>query len=292
MQAAAFPQNTYNLLGRVDYNLSDKTQVFFRYARYSENDFPGSTFYSPYPQYNVGATIDIDNSALFSVNHVFSSNLLSSTKTQFYALRYRRQFRHGPDPDSESVSQYELRTRSRSDYVTGNVIQLPGLENTADGSGGLPYGGPQNTLQLFQDLAWTKGRHTMHFGGEFTYIQLNVAYGAYYQANEVLGSDLGPSLNTLVNAGVRYARRGVCKPRTPIRSPGECERARCPAPLISTAMQFITPACTVTPPLPASRPRAQLPLQGLGFVCRRQLQTHSQAHAELRSALRALRRAA
>jgi Carboxypeptidase regulatory-like domain len=48
------PENTYNLLGRLDFNLSSKAQMFFRFARYSENDFAGSTFYSAYPQYNVG----------------------------------------------------------------------------------------------------------------------------------------------------------------------------------------------------------------------------------------------
>ena len=32
------PQNTYNIVGRFDYNVSDRTLVFFRYANYNETD--------------------------------------------------------------------------------------------------------------------------------------------------------------------------------------------------------------------------------------------------------------
>ena len=35
------PQNTYNIVGRVDYNWSDKTQIYTRYALYSEADLAG-----------------------------------------------------------------------------------------------------------------------------------------------------------------------------------------------------------------------------------------------------------
>ena len=78
---------------------------------------------------------------------------------------------------------------------------MPGLENFSEpGEGGLPFGGPQNTLQFEHDLSWTKGRHNMKFGGQFTYIQLNVAYGAYNQAVEQLGNDGQDSMDDLVNA--------------------------------------------------------------------------------------------
>jgi len=243
------PQNTYDLVGRLDYNLSDKTQVFFRYARYSENDFPGSISNSPYPQYDVGGIL-IDNSALFSVTHEISSNLLSSTKLSFTRYDSVNSF------DSALTQTPNLYLSSspysqQIDYVSGYVIQLPGLENTADGSGGLPYGGPQNTLQLSHDMAWTKGRHTMHFGGEFTYIQLNVAYGAYYQANEVLGSDLGPSINTLVNAGGAMQGGVFASPLLQFEARVNAEGVL-PCATDNFGNEIVTPACTVTPPLPAA----------------------------------------
>jgi len=50
----------------------------------------------------------------------------------------------------------------------------------------------EETLQPWsmEDLSWAKGRHNMRYGGQFTYIQLNEAYGAYAQAVEQLGATL------------------------------------------------------------------------------------------------------
>jgi Carboxypeptidase regulatory-like domain len=245
------PQNTYNLLGRVDYNVTDKTTMFFRYARYREDDFGGSTFYSPYPQYDVGGTND-DDSALLSLTHVFSDNVLSTTKASFTRFNTEASFNTALTQTPNlylSTSSYA----EQVDYVTGNVIQLPGLENTAEGSGGLPFGGPQNTLQLSHDVAWTKGRHTMHFGGEFTYIQLNVAYGAYYQANEVLNSDLGPSLSTLVNAGGDMSGGVYASPTLQFQARVDAEGAL-PCATDAYGNEIVTAACSVTPPLPAANP--------------------------------------
>ncbi|MGA2813383.1 MAG: TonB-dependent receptor, partial [Candidatus Acidiferrum sp.] len=245
------PQNTYNLLGRLDYNLDAKTQMFFRFARYSEDDFNGSAGYSPYSQYNVGQT-SFDNSGLFSINHSLRDNLLSNTKLSFTRFNVANSFNTALT-NTPNLYLQNGNTPQSDDPVTGNLIQLPGLQNSTDGSGGLPFGGPQNTLQLEEDLAWTKGRHTMRFGGEFTYIQLNVAYGAYQQAVEALGGDLGNSLLALVNAG------GVTDSTGAFASPIVEFDARvnggvlpCVADTYGNLIQ--TPACTVTPPLPQASP--------------------------------------
>ncbi len=240
------PQNTNDLLGRVDFNMTDKTQMFFRYARYNESDFGGSVFYSPYPQYNVGAT-NFDNSGMLSVNHAFSTNLISNTKIS--ATRFRSVDSYN-GALTETPNLY-LSTNSYSqqtDPVTGNVIQLPGLENTAEGSGGLPYGGPQNDLQIFEDMGWTKGRHTLHFGGQFTYIQLNVAYGAYNQANEVLGDSIGPALNSLVDAGGAMSSGVYASPVLQFQARVNANGAL-PCATDIYGNEIVTPACTVTPPL-------------------------------------------
>ena len=71
------PQNTYNVTGRVDYNLNDKTQMFFRYVDYHEEDQSGSAFNSPYTQYNI-AFSNFSSAYLYSIAHQFSSSLSSS----------------------------------------------------------------------------------------------------------------------------------------------------------------------------------------------------------------------
>jgi hypothetical protein len=187
------PQNTYSLVGRIDFNLSDKTTMYGRVARQNLDEFQGSDTYSAYPQYDTGTTV-VNSSYLFSLNHVFNPSLLNSAK-----ISYTR-FNNNTSFDTALTYTPSLMIVPPTDPVTGGNIQLPGLQNSGQpGSGGLPAGGPQNTIQPQDDLSWTKGRHAMRFGGGLTYIQLNYAYGAYAQAVEQLGANLQDSFNSLAN---------------------------------------------------------------------------------------------
>jgi Carboxypeptidase regulatory-like domain len=244
------PQNTYNLLARADYNFSDKTQMFFRYARYNETDFPGADFYSPYSQYDVGGLND-DDSYLFSFNHSFSTNFLSATKLSFTRFNSSQTFNNSL---LHTPNLYLNTTNSQAaDPISGNLIQMPGLENTTTGSGGLPFGGPQNTLQPGEGVSWTKGRHTMRFGGDFTYIQLNVGYGAYFQPIEALGSALPNAMNSFMNVGGSPNGPGNGGYESPVL---QLTTRVDPAGALPCATNVYgeiiqTPACTVNPPLAA-----------------------------------------
>ncbi len=223
------PQNTYRLVGRVDYNLSDKTTMFFRVGREESDFFAGTAFYSAYPQYDVGTAVG-NNTFLYSLNHVFNPNLLSSTKISFTRLvspnSYNTAYQNVPGLMFEGAT------------AEGLPIQFPGLENfMLPGDGGLPFGGPQNTVQLEQDLSWTKGKHALHFGGQFTYIQLNVGYGAYAQAVEVLPTDPGPAFDAMMTGTLDYYEAAI-----------DPEGA---LPCTSNPDGSLnqTPECSVTPPL-------------------------------------------
>jgi hypothetical protein len=187
------PGNQYTLVGRIDYNLSDKTQMFFRAGREGLDYLPGTVFYSPYPQYDIGFT-ELNQSYLYSVNHIFTSTLLDNVKLSFTRFDFAQNF------DPAQTFTPNLMIDPSTDPVTNASIRLPGLYNLGEpGAGGEPNGGPQNTIQFGDDLSWTKGKHNMKFGGMFTYIQLNFAYGAYVQAVEQLGGSIGDSLNDLTN---------------------------------------------------------------------------------------------
>ncbi len=56
--------------------------MFFRYARESLGYDNGSVSYSPYPQYDVGYT-GLHEGFLYSLNHVFTPNVLNSAKVSF-----------------------------------------------------------------------------------------------------------------------------------------------------------------------------------------------------------------
>ena len=72
--------------------------------------------------------------------------------------------------------------------INGFPVQLPGVFAQFAGTGGLPFGGPQNVLQLLHDMSWTKGKHNVRFGGLYDYQQINRSYGAFGQAIEQLSA--------------------------------------------------------------------------------------------------------
>jgi Carboxypeptidase regulatory-like domain len=185
------PQNTYNVTGRVDYNLGEKTQMFFRYVDYNEADQTGGNFASPYSQYNVGGTVQ-NQAYLLSTAHEFNPSISTITKLSF--SRFNTSY-------SYNTSLQNVPTlfagANAVDPVSGNGVNLPGFYNTNPANGGLPFGGPQNTVQINQDLNVIKGKHSMQYGGQILYIQDNNAYGAYAQADEQLGNSPTQGLQNL-----------------------------------------------------------------------------------------------
>jgi hypothetical protein len=116
------PQNTYTLVGRVDFNLNSKTQMFFRAARESVYEFSGTSFYSPYPQYDAGGT-SLNQSYLYSLNHVFNSNLFNNTKVSFTRFNVVTSY------NTALTNTPNVMIVPPTDPVTNGLIQLPGLEN-------------------------------------------------------------------------------------------------------------------------------------------------------------------
>jgi len=232
------PQNTYSLVGRIDFNLSDKTTMYGRVARQNLDEFQGSDTYSAYPQYDTGTTV-VNSSYLFSLSHVFNPNLLNSAKISYTRFNTNTSF------DTTLLNTPSLMIVPPTDPVTGGNIQLPGLQNSGEpGEGGLPAGGPQNTIQPQDDFSWTKGRHAMRFGGQFTYIQLNYAYGAYAQAVEQLGANLQDSFNDLTNSAGNANGSQLINFQARVNPQGKLP---CSVDIYGNLIQ--SSACAVTPPL-------------------------------------------
>jgi hypothetical protein len=185
------PQNTYNYLIRGDYDLSDKTRLYYRFIEYKEVDQTGGDFASPYAQYDVGGTVD-NQANLLSLSHTFGQSLVSNSKFSFSRFNTFNAY----DTSLQSVPTLFVSANATIPN-TGTPIQLPGFYDTNPANGGLPYGGPQNTAQINQDLNWLKGKHNFQFGTQLMYIQDNNAYGAYAQANEELGNSAPVGLTNL-----------------------------------------------------------------------------------------------
>ena len=231
------PQNTYTLVGRFDYNFSNNTQVFFRYGRESLLALPGSVVTSAYQQYNVGETI-YNNNFLLSVNHTFSSNFLSTTKLSYFRDDESQQY-------NTALQETPTLFLFNNATILGQSVNLPGFSPFTTGTGGLPFGGPQNTFQFNEDLSWTRGKHNMRFGGQYNYIQLDRGFGAYAQANEQIGKSITSGLNNLASGVLTDFKRAVNPAGVLPCSVGAYSGA-------SAGAAIVTPACTLS--FPVSEP--------------------------------------
>jgi outer membrane receptor protein involved in Fe transport len=234
------PQNTYELVARADYNMTANTQMFFRFGRENLATLSGASFASPYPQYNVGQTI-YNNNFLFGLNHTFTPNVLSSTKLSFFRDAVANQYNLALQ---QTPSLFLFNINSGAVIINGQPLQMPGFYDFNTGTGGLPFGGPQNTIQINQDLSWTHGRHTMKYGGQYNYIQMNRGYGAYEQAIESLGKgNIGNGLDNFVT-GTLYEFQKAVNPAGafPCASGAYTAGGKAGNPII-------TPSCSLSYPL-------------------------------------------
>jgi hypothetical protein len=200
------PQNTYNVVGRGDYNLSDKSQMFFRYVDYKEVDQTGGVFASPYSKYDVGQT-ENDQGYLYSLSHEFTPSFATNTKLSFSRFNTFEAYA----TSLQNVPTVDVATNATIPG-TGTLIQLPGFFDTNPANGGLPYGGPQDTSQINQDVNLVKGKHSIQAGAQLVYIQDNNAYGAYAQATEQLGINRTAGLQVLNTGTGMYEFEAAVNP--------------------------------------------------------------------------------
>ena len=182
------PQNSYQIVGRGDYNWTDKTSLYVRYALQSQDFFAGTNATSPYAGFDTGST-QFNNNILGSVTHVWSDNFVSQSKFVYNRLNNNQPLADTPPGPTLYLSSGSVASRTPS----GDLIALPGYLPYSPGSG-IPFGGPQNLMQFYQDQTWTLGDHALRFGGSYVRINDNRVFGAYQNATEQLGSTLGGGL--------------------------------------------------------------------------------------------------
>src|SRR5207249_2128639 len=80
---------------------------------------------------------------------------------------------------------------------------FPGVYPWNPGSD-LPFGGPQQFLQIYQDQSWLKGNHDFRFGGSYVHLNDDRTFAAYENPVEFLNitSNTLTSLNNLVTGNI------------------------------------------------------------------------------------------
>jgi outer membrane receptor protein involved in Fe transport len=177
---AGSPQNTYYIVGRVDWNATSKTQLYGRYALEKGNLFTGTVTNSPYAGYDSGQSTT-NNSFLLSLIHTISPTMTSQSKIVFNRLNLLQPL--GANPVGPTLYMNSV----SAPKIEGNLIGMPGYSPFTPGNA-IPFGGPQNFVQAYQDLSSMHGRHTLRFGGNYTYIRDNRSFGAFQEAVESLST--------------------------------------------------------------------------------------------------------
>jgi len=203
-QGAGDPQNSYQTIARVDWNLSEKTQIYGRYALESQNFFAGTNNYSPYDGFDTGQT-NYNNNLLISVTRTFTPNLVSQSKITYNRLNNFQPL------GSQPVGPILYLTGGTNTQIGSQLLSFPGYSQFTPGNA-IPFGGPQNIGQVSEDVNWNKGKHQFRFGGQYVYIQDNRAFGAYQNATEQLGSNKATGLSNFV-AGQLLLFQGAIFPQ-------------------------------------------------------------------------------
>lgn len=226
------PQDTYNIVGRVDYNATPSTTVFGRYSLLSTNGFPGTNAFSPYAGFNTGFTI-FNNNAMASLTHVWSPKVISTTKLLFNRLNQNQPL--GP---AGIVPSFYFQDGVQT--LLTSPVALPGYLPFTPGLA-IPFGGPQNQGQIYQDLSWIRGNHSIKFGGQYIYTQDNRTFGAFESAVESFGAN-----GQLPQAFDNFLSGQLFRFQTAVDPQGKF-----PCLVVGGTVQQ-TPGCTVN--LPASQP--------------------------------------
>ena len=174
------PQDTYNTVARLDFNLSQSTQMYARYVLYNLASPLGTGNVSPYAGFSTGQTTVAQN-FIYGVTHTFTPRLTS--QLQLGLLRINVNQPLGANPAGPTL----FINSGAAPSVASNQLVFPGYSETNAGNG-LPSGGPQNNITVSPQVTYVKGRHTLTFGGQYTYIRDNHTFAIYENAQESLVS--------------------------------------------------------------------------------------------------------
>ncbi len=222
------PQNGLQSVARPDYNFSNKETVNVRFGTDRQTLFDGTNSFNPYSGFNTGARLQNDNLSI-SLTQAHSSRLITQTRLAVNRLVYEQPL--GGAGSAPGLSFFGNTTPA----IDGYELTLPGYSTT--GGVALPFGGPQNVFQVYQDGTYLWRKHELRFGGVYSYTQDNRTYGAYQNAVQVLGAsnNFGQALDNLVK-GKLYSFTGSIDPRG--RFPGDTLQLPAEAPNFTRSNRY------------------------------------------------------
>ncbi|HUS18177.1 MAG TPA: TonB-dependent receptor [Terriglobales bacterium] len=172
------PQNQHLINSKVDFNLSEKTTMYFRWAVQRADQFAGSVSFSPYDGYNTGGEV-YGNNMVYNLTHIFTPRFVSQTK-----LVYNRSRNDQPLSTNPPGPTLYLAGAAREQ---GDLVAMPGYLPFSPGNA-IPFVGPQNVYTINQDFNWSVGNHQFRFGGQGYHMRDNRTFGAFLNSVQELST--------------------------------------------------------------------------------------------------------
>ena len=168
--------------GRVDHRFGQNDNVFARYSFIKEDRFDTFDPFCSVTNVPGWGCNTLNGGQNFVISHV---HLFGSNKVNELRLGYNRT-RGGifqQDQSTDLSTQLGIAGTSRSPLDFGMVRILPsGYDSVGDG-GNLPQDRKDNTYQVTDSFAYTTGRHSLKFGGDFRRFQLNLLFDSNARGN-------------------------------------------------------------------------------------------------------------
>jgi outer membrane receptor protein involved in Fe transport len=196
------PQNDYQWVSRVDFTISNNMQMYVRYAWQNQEAEVGTNSSSPYNGFDTGY-LNKNHNILASLTKVYGSTFTTQTKVVWNRLL-------GDQPLNGDYQPTLYMNPTTPVSLQGYNIAFPGYLPFNPGSA-IPFGGPQQLLQLYQDQTWIRGKHDIRFGGSYVHIADDRTFGAYANAVEALNTTSAalPALDNFVLGQLRRFQTAI-----------------------------------------------------------------------------------
>jgi outer membrane receptor protein involved in Fe transport len=196
------PQDNYQWVSKVDYALNNATQLSARYAYQNQESQPGTNSLNLYDGFDTGY-LNHNHNIQGSLTRVYGSTFTTQSKVVWNRLLGDQPLNGSPQPTLYMNSTTAVR-------LQGYRFTYPGYLPWGPGNA-IPFGGPQQLLQLYQDQTWIKGKHDLRFGGSYVHINDDRTFGAYANSVQALNTTSAalPSLDNLVLGQLRRFQSAI-----------------------------------------------------------------------------------
>ncbi len=187
---AGLPQDSLLTTGRVDWQVSDRSQLYMRYAFEHRDLFEGSNSFSPFSGFDTGVN-QRNHGAVINYSSELSPKWGYNTILSYSRLNSIREL--GSQPAIPRL----LLTGAGGASIGNLAVALPGFQPFNAGIN-LAFTGPENLIHINQDFKTSWQTHQFTLGGSYFYSQDNRSFGQFTNAAITLGASLPQALNNLV----------------------------------------------------------------------------------------------